>query len=259
MLRYLGIPARVAAGFTSGSYDGDRETWTVTDRNAHTWVEVWFRGFGWLPFDPTPGRGRLAGPYTSSSLGFRDREVLEALGEEGGRLGALGRQSIQQLALRLARERQIEGATPVPGAADTDDRRGDITVALVLLAALGVAAAIAGTKLVRRRLRYLGGGARRVASACRQELSDFALDQRVDVRPAATLEELGEKVRGALSVDPRRFVAVASAARFGPEGDAAEAARRARGELRLLKRAIRSRLSTRRRLRGLVSLRSLRA
>src|SRR5213076_292947 len=31
MLRYLGIPTRVAAGFTSGTYDGDHQTWTVTD------------------------------------------------------------------------------------------------------------------------------------------------------------------------------------------------------------------------------------
>ena len=70
MLRYLGIPARVAAGFTSGVYDKEREQWSVYDRNAHTWVEVWFDGFGWLPFDPTPGRGTLAGPYSTSSARF---------------------------------------------------------------------------------------------------------------------------------------------------------------------------------------------
>ena len=58
MLRFLGIPARVAAGFTSGKpEDGG---WTVTDHNAHAWVEVWFPDYGWLAFDPTPGRGTLA-------------------------------------------------------------------------------------------------------------------------------------------------------------------------------------------------------
>ena len=42
MLRYLGIPARVAVGFTSGTWkDG---TWTVTDHDAHAWVEAWFAG-----------------------------------------------------------------------------------------------------------------------------------------------------------------------------------------------------------------------
>ena len=78
MLRYLGIPARVAAGFTSGAFDpaspGATEgTWRVNDRNAHAWVEVWFKGYGWLPFDPTPGRGNLGGPYTSSSISSTPR------------------------------------------------------------------------------------------------------------------------------------------------------------------------------------------
>ena len=70
MLRYLGIPSRVAAGFTSGTYDRERRVWNVSDRNAHTWVEVWFKGYGWLPFDPTPGRGNLSGPYSASSFSF---------------------------------------------------------------------------------------------------------------------------------------------------------------------------------------------
>jgi protein-glutamine gamma-glutamyltransferase len=259
MLRYLGIPARVAAGFTSGRYDVDQGTWTVTDRNAHTWVEVWFPGYGWLPFDPTPGRGNLGGPYTSASLGFRGREVLEALGERGGGLGADGRLAIDRLSRLLARERALDPPGQPSGGSGPRDGSGDETFGVLLLAGLGAVTAIAVLKLVRRRVRYLGGGARRTASACRLELADFARDQRVDIRPAATLEELGEKVRRALSVDTRRFVEAASAARFGPEGIAEEEARTARRELASLKRTIRARLSTRRRIRGLVSLRSLRA
>src|SRR5213078_5192102 len=68
MARMLGIPARVAAGFVSGRYVNGE--WQVTDRDAHTWVEAWFRGYGWLPFDPTPGRGRLAAPYSAASKTF---------------------------------------------------------------------------------------------------------------------------------------------------------------------------------------------
>ncbi len=56
MLRSLGIPARVAVGYTGGRFDAKSERWVVTDRDAHAWVEVWFPGYGWLPFDPTPGR-----------------------------------------------------------------------------------------------------------------------------------------------------------------------------------------------------------
>ena len=77
MLRLLGIPARVAAGFVPGHYQDD--FWQVTDHDAHTWVEVWFRGYGWLPFDPTPGRGRLSGTYSSTSLGFNAAAVTVSI------------------------------------------------------------------------------------------------------------------------------------------------------------------------------------
>ena len=85
MLRYLGIPARVAAGFTSGAYDADHGTWRVNDRNAHTWVEVWFDGYGWLPFDPTPGRGNLGGTYTTSSISVNVSGVANVLRKSVGR------------------------------------------------------------------------------------------------------------------------------------------------------------------------------
>jgi transglutaminase-like putative cysteine protease len=259
MLRYLGIPSRVAAGFTSGTLNDEGDTWTVTDRNAHTWVEVWFRGYGWLPFDPTPARGRLGGSYTSASLGFRDREALEALGAATPQVGGEGRRAIEQVSQLLARERAVDRAAALQQReSESDAGSGERTLGMLVLLALAVAAAIAAVKVVRRRLRYLGGDSRRAAAACRQELADFVRDQRVDVGPAATLEELGEAVQRTLAVDTSRFVAAAGEARFGPEAGAAAATRSARRELRKLVRQIRARLSTRRRVRGLVSLRSLR-
>jgi protein-glutamine gamma-glutamyltransferase len=259
MLRYLGIPARVAAGFTSGTLDSEEDTWSVTDRNAHTWVEVWFRGYGWLPFDPTPARGRLAGAYTSASLGFRDREALEALGGASPQIGGEGRRAIEQVSRLLARERALDRAAALQREPGSDERSGEKTLGILLLVGLAVAAAIAAAKVVRRRLRYLGADARRTAAACRLELTEFARDQRVDVGPAATLHELGQAVRTAFAVDTSRFVAAAGAARFGPEASAAAATRSARRELRKVMRQIRARLSKGRRVRGLVSLRSLRA
>ncbi|NND74398.1 MAG: DUF4129 domain-containing protein [Ilumatobacter sp.] len=55
MMRTLGIPARVAVGFTPGTFDGTG--YSVLGKNAHAWPEVWFSGLGWVPFEPTPGRG----------------------------------------------------------------------------------------------------------------------------------------------------------------------------------------------------------
>jgi hypothetical protein len=56
LLRALGIPARVAVGFTQGRFDPTDQLWHVTTQNAHTWVQVPFPGIGWLSFEPTPPR-----------------------------------------------------------------------------------------------------------------------------------------------------------------------------------------------------------
>jgi transglutaminase-like putative cysteine protease len=54
LLREQGIPARVVYGATTGREAGPDE-YVVTGSNMHTWVEVYFPGVGWYPFDPTPG------------------------------------------------------------------------------------------------------------------------------------------------------------------------------------------------------------
>ena len=65
MARLLGIPARVAVGFTSGRLqDG---AWVVNDHDAHASVEVWFPGTGVVPFDPTSGRGTFSTSYSFAS------------------------------------------------------------------------------------------------------------------------------------------------------------------------------------------------
>jgi hypothetical protein len=65
LLRSQGVPARVAAGFASGSYDANRQAWAVPASAAHAWVEVYFPGFGWIEFEPTPSQSTFA--YTGGS------------------------------------------------------------------------------------------------------------------------------------------------------------------------------------------------
>jgi transglutaminase-like putative cysteine protease len=59
MLRSQGIPARMAAGFAQGTWDADRGAFLVRERDAHTWVEVYFRGYGWVEFEPTADEAPL--------------------------------------------------------------------------------------------------------------------------------------------------------------------------------------------------------
>jgi transglutaminase-like putative cysteine protease len=62
--RSVGLPARVAVGFTPGVSTGNG-SYSVLGRHAHAWPEVYFDTIGWLPFEPTPGRGAPgAEPFT---------------------------------------------------------------------------------------------------------------------------------------------------------------------------------------------------
>ncbi|MEM6530242.1 MAG: transglutaminaseTgpA domain-containing protein, partial [Chloroflexota bacterium] len=55
MLRTLDIPARFVVGYGSGDYNPLSGYYTVRANDAHAWVEAYFPGQGWVPFDPTPG------------------------------------------------------------------------------------------------------------------------------------------------------------------------------------------------------------
>jgi len=59
MLRSLGIPARMAAGFAQGNYDASQNAYIVTERDAHTWVEAYFPNYGWIEFEPTSAQAPL--------------------------------------------------------------------------------------------------------------------------------------------------------------------------------------------------------
>ncbi|MEP7363682.1 MAG: DUF3488 and transglutaminase-like domain-containing protein [Acidobacteriota bacterium] len=54
MLRTLGIPSRVATGFQSGTYNPISNWYLIRASDAHSWVEAWIEGRGWVTFDPTP-------------------------------------------------------------------------------------------------------------------------------------------------------------------------------------------------------------
>ena len=60
MARSIGLPTRVAVGFTWGEWDsgrGEQGAYVVRGEHAHAWPEVYFAGTGWVRFEPTPGRG----------------------------------------------------------------------------------------------------------------------------------------------------------------------------------------------------------
>jgi len=54
MLRTLGIPSRLVTGFQSGIFNPLTELYVIRASDAHSWVEAWLPGRGWVTFDPTP-------------------------------------------------------------------------------------------------------------------------------------------------------------------------------------------------------------
>jgi transglutaminase-like putative cysteine protease len=98
LLRMGGIPARVATGFTTGSFDEKQQEYVVRDLDAHSWVEAWFPGIGWVTRDPTPaaappraqpgdgeavsGSGAVAGAPDLGGERLGDLESGRALAEE---------------------------------------------------------------------------------------------------------------------------------------------------------------------------------
>jgi transglutaminase-like putative cysteine protease len=70
MLRMVGIPARVATGFAPGTPQTDAPgVYRVRDLDAHSWVEVYFTGIGWVTFDPTPAVAPASSQSDDTSAG----------------------------------------------------------------------------------------------------------------------------------------------------------------------------------------------
>jgi transglutaminase-like putative cysteine protease len=241
MLRMLGVPARVGVGFTSGTWKGG--FWTVTDHQAHAWVEAWFSGYGWLTFDPTPGRGTLSAVYTLAS---DSADAVAALGT--GRF-----LDFDQVFRDDPRRR------PTPTAAETPEEAGTAWWILALPAIpLAAAGLVVAAKAARRARRLRSRDPRRLAWGVRAELVGALVDRGAAVEPHATTATLQRTAERVLAAPCGTLAAAIAEARYGPAERAGSAARRARDELRRALAFAASQERPGRRLRRALSLRSLR-
>jgi len=86
MARSVGVPARMAVGYTSGEYDSERDLYLVRESDAHSWVEVYFPRYGWVEFEPTASEPLIRRPETEEG-----GEEGVASGIEEGEVKALPR------------------------------------------------------------------------------------------------------------------------------------------------------------------------
>jgi transglutaminase-like putative cysteine protease len=68
LARAAGLPARLAVGYFSGTYDEANARYIVTEADAHAWVEIYFPDYGWIEFEPTAGRPPIERPADAPPL-----------------------------------------------------------------------------------------------------------------------------------------------------------------------------------------------
>lgn len=263
MARSLGLPARVAVGFTPGELDEDGLTYTVRGRNAHAWPEVNIPGAGWVPFEPTPGRGQ---PGTEAYTGVASAQVeaddattpTTVPTTAPRTTGPAGSGSVSD----GGRDLLAGGGTTPPGDGDGGGPTGPgrfvlvILLAAVVLLVADVVVLAAGRALRHRRRHGSTAVAGRVRAAWTDAVEAVA---RGGVRPtpAETHQEFARRAGPTLGAEGPALVSLAglvthttwAPASAEPGADvAAEADRLARG----VTDHARSRLSRGQRLRSLV-------
>ena len=120
MLRTVGIPARLVTGFLAGEWNDFGNYYTVRQRDAHAWVEVYFPRSGWITFDPTPSVAALVSNHLWTTFGrvmdsirlkwdrlviqysFADQLAVARGIREGGDSARTQISSLLSIALRLA-------------------------------------------------------------------------------------------------------------------------------------------------------------
>ena len=210
LLRLGGIPARVAVGFSTGSYDAATRRWVVSDLDAHAWVEAFFPGYGWVRFDPTPSADPALGGLTQSTGGAAADALTRAQRPRRPEPGAVARPASHP-------ERYPAGA-----------QMSVLSMAAIAAAASGLA--LMAVLLLRRLqgpdalVAELERAFARTGRPLEPEDTLASLERRLGATPAAAqyVQALGRARFAAAGVPPsvqeRRALRAALAAGLGPVG-----------------------------------------
>ena len=253
MLRSIGIQSRVVVGFASGTTSPSTPSqYSIRTDKAHSWVEVYFSGWGWMPFEPTPTR-------VNPSVIAYDPPAPSCPGpgcppggpDQGAGAGAGPGQSQRD---RIENDPRT-GSAPPPIPAGSRGVRSGQDPAIRARTALAVAVILAAAFLLlvpparafRRRVRLRGAAAepRRLILETYDQFTERAAGLGLGRGPGETLEEYRQKVTetGYLSnghLD--RLTRLATAAAYSPhepdDEQAAEAGGAADTAIREIRRAV---------------------
>ena len=218
LVRELGLPARVAVGYQSGTLQDDGR-YLVQSDDAHAWVEVYFEGYGWLQFEPTPGHGTHPnadpGTYLNPAKGSTNPDGTST--DPGNNAGVGGANGTDCEAAATARERQlcqIENRpqrgpgdfVPLPtvGTTQTDGSGYSVPyrwIFLGLLIALGVLLIVVpiAKSVWRRRLLRRSREPREHVLAAYRVFDGEAADLGLGRRDGETLDEHRARLAAAIA------------------------------------------------------------
>lgn len=188
LARAEGIPARMAIGFLPGVRQGS--SFLVRASDAHAWPELYFEGFGWIRFEPTPG-GRAGSP------------PLYAIENEGGTAGAGQTPDVQEPASTAttpvrrqdnAGEDLAGGGTSGPWFAEYLSTGDLITLTVVLIALLAASLMPLTAWVVRLRRRRSAASRQELIEVEWEDLTAHLSDLGLSPPPGGTLRQWREHV-----------------------------------------------------------------
>jgi transglutaminase-like putative cysteine protease len=242
MARAIGLPTRVAVGFTTGELGSDG-LYHVKGLNAHAWPEVWLNGFGWVAFEPTPGRGR---PGAEAYTGAPESQANPIAPQTATTAAPTTTTTTAPGSTATTKPRDLN-VDAGNGSATVSHGSNKLVRALLVLAGLAVAWCLAVPVLLRRRRTRrraaASNGGERVLVAW-EEAAEAMGQAGVPRRGAETLHEYASRAPGVAGLPAAATEALrgladqAALASYGPDGLGTEAVGQAVGRARAVEAAV---------------------
>ncbi len=234
LLRTLGIEARNVNGFLGGEWSQFGDYLAVTENQAHSWVEVWFPGYGWVTFDPTPGGGDTG--QQAQAWFWPGRFLLDAIQHRWSKwVLDYSVQSQADILQRWAGAFHTKGSTS-PAPADGGGTGPSPWLALLALAAAG------GALLWLRRSHHGLPPATRMYMMLRRQCARAGLEVSAGLTPLALVDRV--RARGASAARAAgRVVELYLRTRYGHEPLTESDLREMREALDTARRSLRTRVS----------------
>jgi hypothetical protein len=218
MLRQAAIPARVVLGYTHAAPDKQHQ-FTVTTDDAHSWVEAYFSGIGWIPFDPTPVNGIHGGANADPGWAPHPKASSASVNPSTSAPSTSAPTSTGPTT-------SASSSAPAAASASSSTSLGPLIGVLVGIVAVAVIVLIpAGVRAGRRRRRLAGAVHSGRPDPLWAELADSAVDLGYPWSPARSPRQVAQWLRRDAAGAAPALDALATAveaSRYGPASGGAD-------------------------------------